>query len=317
MKRKITTTILLGVSLLFTANLNAQDHPTNGLVEYFSFNNNLNGSEGAVFETTQSNFTTGYLGDLDGAYNLDGTTNELISGANITGYPASNTDFTVGFWFKLNVNTFASLFNYRGYDGDILPQNIYATGLAYNGANKLIISKAEMNNFTEAEVNFTYNSAWHHFAWKHIESGNSNFIYIDGAFIGAPNMQLNTPSYINSKLQIGQSPGGAHFGDFDIDEFLIYNRVLSSDEVIAIASLSANLGENSIEQLELYPNPTQSLLNIKLSKPATLTILDVLGTKMASYSGVTGINSIDVSNLSNGMYFVESADFKKVRFVKH
>jgi len=54
-----------------------------------------------------------------------------------------------------------------------------------------------------------------------------------------------------------------------------------------------------------------------LSKPATLTILDVLGTKMASYSGVTGINSIDVSNLSNGMYFVESADFKKVRFVKH
>ena len=95
--------------------------------------------------------------------------------------------------------------------------------------------------------------------------------------------------------------------DWNIDPTAVF-----SEDCAALA------GIESIENnyFSIYPNPTENVLNIKLQEAANFNIVNLLGASVVSYSGLTGINTIDVNHLPNGMYFVESADFAKVRFIK-
>lgn len=308
MKRKITTVFIIGAFIMCYSSLKAQNHPTNGLVEHFSFDNTLVGSYGTVLNANTSNFSAGYLGDANGAFNIENSFNKLKSDTIIDGFPSANSNFTVCFWLKLNTNTTASLFNYSGYDGDEISQNLYATGLAYDN-NKLIISKAEMAIFTELNINYTYNSDWHHVALLHFGSLNYNELYIDGVYVDTKILILNTPSFSNSKLQIGQSPGGTHFGDFEMDEFLVYNRTLDAAELLSIASQTANINEfNSQSQLEIYPNPTNDIINLEnLNAGSQITVYDVTGKVVYSEIVESTVSGISTSDWENGIYLVETS----------
>lgn len=83
------------------------------------------------------------------------------------------------------------------------------------------------------------------------------------------------------------------------------------------------VGPNSINQLSianelvLYPNPTNNVLNIKLTdEVSSLFIIDVTGKEVTSYSNLNkGVHQINVSDLSNGIYFVRTNNTSK-RFIK-
>ena len=68
-----------------------------------------------------------------------------------------------------------------------------------------------------------------------------------------------------------------------------------------------NKGHNNNEEISLYPNPTSSIINIKLNTQSNLEQLN-----FTIYSGIgeavkTGVmqSSIDISDLNVGMYFIE------------
>jgi endonuclease I len=79
-----------------------------------------------------------------------------------------------------------------------------------------------------------------------------------------------------------------------------------------IPSSCVPLSIHSNHQLDfsLFPNPSSSVLNIKLPKPlleaATLEVLDLLGRKVIEYNidQQTTLFSIDTRNYSRGMYWV-------------
>ena len=307
MKRKITSFLMLSATLLFMSELKAQYFPSNGLIEYYSFSNTLEGSQGSELIAETSNFSTGCFNDENGAHTILISQNKLKTTDSIANYPIGNNDFTISFWLKLNENTTASIFNYTGYDGDIISDNLYSSALAYDN-NQLILAKAEMGVFTELTASFnyaTYGGNWHHISLMHISSNNSNFIYIDGVFKANPTLSFNTLQNETSTLRIGQSPGGVHFGNFEIDEFLIYKRLMGTDEIANLALQRANLNEKDAVKFNIYPNPASEQVTISnIEVGSIVSLIDLSGKMISQTIANSSSLNIPTSDFNAGVYFV-------------
>lgn len=55
----------------------------------------------------------------------------------------------------------------------------------------------------------------------------------------------------------------------------------------------------------IYPNPVSSTLNLIVAEPGEASVLDAMGRSTANISVVPGTNTIDVSSLPNGVYFIK------------
>jgi hypothetical protein len=76
---------------------------------------------------------------------------------------------------------------------------------------------------------------------------------------------------------------------------------------IKIAGNSLSVNDFDITELELFPNPTNNLLNLKLPEFQDFEIIDYTITNMLGqtvYSDATNYQSVDVSNFSSGIYQV-------------
>lgn len=79
-------------------------------------------------------------------------------------------------------------------------------------------------------------------------------------------------------------------------------------------SISENSASNKIN---IYPNPTTNIINIELERNTSLVqIFDMTGKLVLTNTIISGLNSINVSNLESGVYFVKSNNIVE-RFIKH
>ncbi len=64
--------------------------------------------------------------------------------------------------------------------------------------------------------------------------------------------------------------------------------------------------EFSNKNFKFYPNPlNNNLLNIFVTEPVTITIYDYLGKVVNTESLNKGLNNVQFSNLSVGLYFIK------------
>ena len=87
------------------------------------------------------------------------------------------------------------------------------------------------------------------------------------------------------------------------------------EEILNVSSCS------NIEEVEagisIYPNPANSIINIVNAENANVEIVNALGQVVYAKENVSGEISIDVRNLTDGMYFVKVNDtVTKVNIVK-
>ncbi|MCC7331588.1 MAG: T9SS type A sorting domain-containing protein [Flavobacteriales bacterium] len=75
--------------------------------------------------------------------------------------------------------------------------------------------------------------------------------------------------------------------------------------------------EKSVTSIEVYPNPTHSILNINSEENSKILILNLLGETVAEEYLKVGNNSIDVSRLKNGIYFIQTEKGNVSKFVKN
>ena len=76
-----------------------------------------------------------------------------------------------------------------------------------------------------------------------------------------------------------------------------------------------NITENNEVAFVLYPNPTENYVTIESAKEAEVKIYSVNGQMLSQQNFSEGINTIDISNLNAGMYFV-SVNGTMVKIVK-
>ena len=88
--------------------------------------------------------------------------------------------------------------------------------------------------------------------------------------------------------------------------------------IVSAAARIANTSGKAITEIKLYPNPTTSILNVSsVSENATFKVYNMLGQSIMD--GRLSNGSIDVSNISSGIYVLEVTDKESTsvnRFIK-
>ncbi|MBQ5458092.1 MAG: T9SS type A sorting domain-containing protein, partial [Bacteroidales bacterium] len=75
--------------------------------------------------------------------------------------------------------------------------------------------------------------------------------------------------------------------------------------------------ENIAEAIEVYPNPTSSMVTIANAEGKDIIVVNSLGQVVASIENAAANQTIDVSNFANGTYFVKvDAEVVKLNVVK-
>ena len=262
--------------------------PTNGLVQRFSFDGTLDGINGNSLSLFgQANYVNDRFSNANSAQNLT-TTAYSFNTASLTNLPTGNADRTVCFWYKSNANATHSLFNY-GNSG----ANTFA--IAYTTAPTRLIL---FNGATEYSRNITYTGNWTHVAVVH-SAGNS-YIYLNGVQQGAA-LAVSYATTAGQTVNIGFSPGGTPYANFQMDELLVYNRALTSGEVTTVYNACGN------------PTNTSTAANQNICAGNTAT-LSVAGSNISWYAFPSGGlpfasgNSFTTGVLTNNIsYYAESA----------
>jgi len=69
-------------------------------------------------------------------------------------------------------------------------------------------------------------------------------------------------------------------------------------------------------QMEIYPNPAVSQLNVRLENNAEISVFNIMGQNVLNMQGVKGVNTINVSDLTSGVYFITAGTVTQKFIVK-
>ena len=215
--------------------------PTSGLVEHFTFDNTSEGINGnnLLTGTGSMNYTEDRNGNALSAHNVSGIQYSFTE-VHIPGFPTNNNSRTIAFWLKRNSRDIHSLLNYTGGAGSLLR----SFHMAIEDDILVMGKAAEFGAFTNFTTPFAYNADWNHIALTF--DGSTCRVYINSELkhtqaFSFPQMNAD------SRLQIGRSPGEVYYGDFRLDDLLIYDRALSALEIQKVyTGTTYDIGENGL-----------------------------------------------------------------------
>lgn len=302
--------LLIGISI---STLIYGQAPTNGLVAYYGFQNSINSHNNIHNLVNDGSTNISYVAGKYGQGASFNGLNQVLRNTSI-GFTMTNTAaLTIAFWQYKTVNTnYATTFDCFGsafyrYD----PSGSMRAGFSNNNTGWIQFS-----------ANGTSTGIWQHIAYVFNNNGMTTNvkIYIDGISqpyideytlntawnlyhyhhditIGAgtnTNGTINNPTYFNGIL----------------DEFYVYNRVLSASEIVLVKGdtqgvlSNQNFNSNSLKAT-VYPNPTSNNFTIEMdSNIKFVEIYSTQGQKVLTSNS----KNINVSNLSKGIYLVQIED---------
>ena len=118
--------------------------------------------------------------------------------------------------------------------------------------------------------------------------------------------------------QVGRSPTGtwSSKGD-DADAFDNYYQGFTFELTELFPNAGVGVPEvNHNTHMSIYPNPAVDQLNVTLSQNAEIVIYNIMGQKVMSVEGHVGGNSIDLSGLNAGVYFISAGSDTQKFIVK-
>ncbi len=126
-----------------------------------------------------------------------------------------------------------------------------------------------------------------------------------------------TDSY-GDGLNDGTNTGHVYLKDDQDVVILSYpNGKIGPSVDVSFATISAT-GINDINKIEIsvYPNPVLDVLTIENAINSNVKIFNLLGTLVLSKNNIDKKQTIDVSNLKNGTYFVEISSKNSIKTTK-
>ena len=217
------------IVFLLLAAINAHSQiPANGLVAYYPFNSSAkdssgNGNNGTVYGAS---LTTDRFGNLNSAYNFNGTSNYMDCG-NGSSLQIAN-DITIAAWIK------------SGFSNDESPE--VASKYGTNSAGWVLSTFPDSTASFEGRDGVDYrrsgrspklNGSWHFLVGQ--RSGSVWKIFVDGILSNQTDVGTTGSMVASNNLQIGcQSGIGQRFFKGAIDDIRIYNRALSPTEIQSV-----------------------------------------------------------------------------------
>lgn len=295
---------------------NAPNALTNGLLAFYSFENN-NNSYDNVHNLTNSatpnpTYTTGKYGQgVDFGTGGGALTNTSMNSV------FNTAEYSIAFWEKRTSNTIPYSTSFELFGSNYFRafstalSNGYKINSNINWANEYVTYAA------------TYHNTWTHYAftWSIIGDGTKRMsFYVNGALVGTSSIGYLTDALLekfNSVIAIGNgtnADGSIHVQKAYtgmLDEFYIYNRAITASEVTMVMNNTAGVvlsNENfNTKNLKatIYPNPTTDNFTIEIENELkSVEIYSLHGQKVLTSS----TKNINVSNLSKGIYLVQIED---------
>ena len=118
----------------------------------------------------------------------------------------------------------------------------------------------------------------------------------DGKLVVACQMDGQVDSYV-----IGTG------GDDTSDDNFYSGLVFDLEDLFPGVALDVT-NQSAVTSMSLWPNPAQGRVNVSLSNDCSITISNLMGQVVSTVKGHIGANSIDVSSLSSGVYFISAGN---------
>jgi hypothetical protein len=304
--------LLLLLSLFIAAQSYAQNVPayvpTNGLVGWWPFSGNAidssgNGNNGTVNGAT---LTTDRFGNANSAYLFNGISNNIVCNPILL----NNNQLTLSVW----------VLNKR------LPSNGEYKGLVTTQPNSNMGFLLQDNETMKYDYTLARGGSYVDL-WSNSSIDSSQWVNIVCVFT-ANQMKFYYNSILESTLSVSNiflnSTAQLYFGSRYLSEYYkgklddigIWNRALNNSEISALYNYTPSaISNTSIDNqttYAFYPNPTNSLVNVNnFSIGMHLKAYSIYGQLLTE----SDTNQIDISNLSNGNYFVLLFD-EKNQFIK-
>jgi hypothetical protein len=312
--------------LALPISINAQIS-SDGLIFHAPFSGNYSDVSGN--NVLISNLGASFAQDRDGlnnnAVSFDGDASYLTVNQNIS--IINTTNFTISSWAKMNGNgggnnSQNAIFEQR--DDDATPSSKSAILLISRFANNQSYFSVRSSTGGSSVIiladNAPANDTWHHYCATKCD--NSINLYIDGQLVGTtPYTQSGNFTTSVDHVSIGahHNTDNQTYGAFNgsIDEFRIYNKCLTSDEVrdiytdnfVAIKEL-----EKGIE-FNVFPNPTSGAFSLQLPEKNDASIVevyDLIGNHVITIKLDNTVSKHDLKiNSSNGIYYLRILNDEK------
>ena len=126
-------------------------------------------------------------------------------------------------------------------------------------------------------------------------------------------------SIVNNQLVIACQMDGMSdtylLGDDD-DPYDNYYQGLTYDlnDLFGIDAIEEPVSNNTA--MSIYPNPAIDQLNVTLSQNAEVVVYNIMGQAIRNMEGHVGVNTIDLSGLTSGVYFISAGSTTKKFIVK-
>jgi hypothetical protein len=299
-----------------------------GLVAYYPFNGNTkdstsNGNDGSIVGTVSP--VDNRLNMANSAYFFDGNNNYIDVPASSSIQPTSAV--SVSAWLNTSDKTYWNYAVCKRLNHSTSPGESYllATTLGNSSTWQWAVSS------TTTEYNLVSSELVEDSVWLHLVGtfdGDTMMLFLNGQKIGTKVIPHTTLGYSNLSLRLGLGivintpPKAAWKGS--MDEIRIYDRALTIDEIKYLYN-PALLNTEAIAPINFdvktYPNPANDVLFIDASAAkdmldgATINITDISGKNVISTN--YGANGVDISNLSDGVYFINIPAFNStLKFIK-
>ncbi|WP_405605781.1 LamG-like jellyroll fold domain-containing protein [Polaribacter sp. Asnod1-A03] len=178
---------------------------------------------------------------------------------------------------------------------------------------------------TSTDLNLE-DGTWHHVAFTYPAGGVLDDIkfYINGVLTsndGGTNSSTKSFATVSDKLTVASNGKGKNSQKWteggSIDDLRVYDSVLTVDQISDIydaATLSVGDVAFGEDELIAYPNPVEDFLYLKTTDNSTLdiSVLDITGKAIIRTSG----DSVDMSELTSGLYIVKVRENNKVTKLK-
>ena len=215
-----------------------------------------------------------------------------------------NNGISISFWFRYSATPAGTSYNLFSFgDGAVgtIGTNIFRAWLEpVNIIRSQIIINTSTNVFYDIPTAYTANS-WCHYLWTVSTTGVWSF-YINGVYINPVKTQL-VPNTTWTRLYLGRGVWSTNdYPIGNIDDFRIYNRVLSQDEVSILYN-----GPNMALTINTLSAQTTNLLGLYTFESNTNLGLDTSGQG----NNLTNYNvTIDTTNykIGNSSIFFSSTN---------
>jgi hypothetical protein len=326
MKKSLFSAIAVG--LYMTANVMAQVPsyvPSNGLAAWYSFSGNANDDSGGNNNGTVSgaNLASGKLGISNTAYQFDGSsstinlTNPFLGGTQVN-------EFTFHVLLKLdttNINQY--IWSKTLFWGEVGFAITNQNEVSFGWANSISGNKY---SFIKSEASTIQDNIWYDIVVTFQNSIGQ--IFLNGDPINtnltwsAQGGTILSNSQIESSCNFDQDVNSSKIGTYVnseyikgiIDEFGIWNRALTQQEITEIHNGTLGINNLSENSISIYPNPSNDHITIDAGDLTTMNgysikIEDAQGQQVFQNAVNQQQFYIDITSWGgNGLYFVRIID---------